>query len=235
MEINRAKFANGDRNELLRLARTIRKSAPTDKNAHPMASQFFDADPSSDRPINTSALLENSAGAENVDHFRWIEALSSAGYAGIALSRPSKTADVRQIGMGGSGWNAPKPSVNSGAKAVLAGKLEKALHALPESARAVLEKAAAPSSATADTNVLVENLKSIVFQLLGVSAESLDPATLKVKLGQAIKSARPDIQRRLQKALGIGSEPDTPNVSLAELIALGAKVENQGSRLHISV
>jgi hypothetical protein len=229
MEINRAKFANGDRNELLRLARTIRKSAPTDKNAHPMASQFFDADPSSGRPINTSALLENSAGAENVDHFRWIEALSSAGYAGIALSRPSKTADVRQIGMGG--WNAPKPSVANGAKA-LDVKMQKALAALPASARAVLEKAAAPSAAS-DTGVLVESLKAIVYQLLGVSAESLDPAALKMKLTQAIKAARPDVQRRLAKALG-RSEPNV-DLDLAALIAAGAKVTKNGSVLNISV
>jgi hypothetical protein len=59
---------------------------------------------------------------------------------------------------------------------------------------------------------------------------------LKVKLTQAIKAARPDVQRRLAKALGVGSQPsNVPEISLADLVALGAKVEKQGSRLLISV
>jgi hypothetical protein len=239
MQINKAALAAGDQGELLKLARSIKASAPRDRNANPMTSQFFDPDPSNVRPLDTSELIENSAGAESVEHFRWVEAVSAAGYSAIAthLDRPSRTASVTQIGLGGtvrSGWTPEKPITVSGSEKVLATKLQKAFARLSPDQRAAFDKGAAPFTA-ADTGVLVESLKAIVYQLLGVSAESLDPAALKVKLAQAIKAAQPAIRTRLTKALGVGIEPDDPNISLAELIALGAKVEKQGSRLHISV
>jgi hypothetical protein len=221
MEINNVRLAAGDSGEMLKLARSIKKSEPRDKNAHPLASQFFDGEPSNVRQLSTQELLESMAGADNIERIKWIDALAAGGYGAIALTRPEVAGDVSEIGLGrvGSGWTAPKPSVTSGAKALLLNRLA---------------NAAQPSAG--DTNVLVESLKAIVFQLLGVSAESLDPATLKVKLTQAIKAARPDVQRRLAKALGVGSQPsNVPEISLADLVALGAKVEKQGSRLLISV
>jgi hypothetical protein len=210
MTINKAAFAAGDKNEMLKLARTIKKSAPTDKNAHPMASQFFDEDPSSVRPIDTSALLENSAGAESVEHFRWVEALAAGGYEAIAthLDRPSRTASVTQIGTGGlarSGWTPPQPVNVSGTEKILAAKLSKAASALPAHSRAALERVGTTESADDHGGLLAETLKAVCIELLGLSVENFDTNTLKTKLASAFKSARPELRKRLFKALAMAA------------------------------
>jgi hypothetical protein len=87
----------------------------------------------------------------------------------------------------------------------------------------------------ADTAILTATVKSIVQQLLGLPIESFDPKTLKAKISTGLK-ARPDLALRLGKALGkAGSQPDTPNVTLADLVAAGATVEKKGGILSISI
>jgi hypothetical protein len=237
MQLDKVKIAASDPSELLKLARSIKASVPTHEN-NPVATQFFDGEPSNIRQLDTNTLVESLAGQTFNEKVREVEDLVFAQrvreQTGLdGMSMPTATADVSQIGRDvrvGAGRSASKEiAVTSGAK-VLDLKMQKAFAALPASARAVLERAAAPSSTDA---ILTATLKSIVHELLGLNAESFDEDTLKNKIAAAVK-LRPDLGKRLTKALGIGSGPDA-NVSLAELVALGAKVEQQGSRLHISV
>jgi hypothetical protein len=236
MEISKIKLAAGDTSERLKLARSIKSSKPRDRNANPLASQFFDADPSNVRPLDTAELVDSLAGSVFNEKVQQVEDLVfqqkvREQYPALgAMSKPSVGGDVCEIGVGAGRSASKEISVTSGAK-MLDIKMQKAFAALPASARAVLERAAAPSST--DAAILTATLKSIVHELLGLNAESFDEDTLKNKIAAPVK-VRPDLGKRLTKALGIGSGPDA-NVSLAELIALGAKVEKQGSRLHISV
>lgn len=222
MEINKARLAAGDRNELLKLARTIKATVPASEN-HPLAAQFFDDEPAGVRQLDTDELVSSLAGEPFNERSREIEAEVFAQRAreqmGVGgMTKPTASADVSRIGIG-SGWTAPKPTITSGAKAERALLLNK------------LAKAANPYAA--DTAILVETLKSIVHQLLGVSVENFDASTLKSKLATALKTARPELSKRLTKALAIAS-PDS-DVSLEELIRLGAKVTKTGNTLNISV
>jgi hypothetical protein len=214
MKLDKAKLASGDTTELLKLARSIKPTTSLSKQEHPLASQFFDDEPSGVRHLSTDVLAESLAGAESIEHFRWVEYAAQAGYAGI--ERPKAAGDVTLIGAG-SGWNAPKPAVASGAKAERALLLHK------------IAKTVNPSSA--DTAILTATLKSIITQLLGVNVESVDPGVLKSKLAATIK-ARPDLGLRLAKALGTAPEMD---VSLDDLVRMGATVEKTANTLHISV
>ncbi|MCU1305226.1 MAG: hypothetical protein JWQ87_5510, partial [Candidatus Sulfotelmatobacter sp.] len=112
MEINKAALAKGDRNEFLKLARSIRPSTTLNKAEHPLAAQFFGDNSTEVRHLDTRQLIESLAGQPYNEKLKWIEAVAAAGYAGIALDRPSKMADVTRIG-GGAGWTAPKPAVAS--------------------------------------------------------------------------------------------------------------------------
>lgn len=210
MTINKAALAAGDRTELLKLARMIRKSAPTDKNAHPMVSQFFDGDPSGVRPLGTEELAQSLAGNQYNDNLDGTQALRDSLHQGdgdlemfgIKFTKP-KTADVSMIGRGPlprSGWTPAQPVTVSSSEKVLAGKLEKAFSRLSPDQRAALNKAAAPSTTPADTGVLVESLKAICFQLLGCSAETFDANTLKAKIAASVR-ANPALKARLTKAL----------------------------------
>ncbi len=112
MEINKARLAAGDRNELLKLARSIRPSIPLNKTEHPLGSQFFDPEPAGVRDLSTDELLSSLAGAPFNERNRQIEAEAFAQQArdqmGVdGLTRPVATADVTRIGAG-SGWNAPE-------------------------------------------------------------------------------------------------------------------------------
>ena len=74
--------------------------------------------------------LSSLAGAPFNERNRQIEAEAFAQQArdqmGVdGLTRPVATADVTRIGAG-SGWNAPKPTIASGAKALLLNRLAKA-------------------------------------------------------------------------------------------------------------
>jgi hypothetical protein len=192
MKIDKARLAAGDRNELLKLARSIRPSTPFSKTTNPIASQFFGDNGTEIRHLPLDQLTENLAGADFNEHIKWIEALSAAGYdERMKLLRPEVAGDVSQIGSGGrSGWTPPQNVTVS----TTAGKVATTVQ---------FKKAAkATEVSAADTGVLVESLKAIVYQLLGVSAETFDPNTLKVKLTQALKAARPDVRTRLAKALG---------------------------------
>jgi hypothetical protein len=189
MEINKARLAAGDRNEFLKLARSIRSTTAVSKTTSPIGSQFFPDDGAALQHLDLDTLVENLAGTEDVERNRWIEMMASAGYdERMKLLRPDKTADVTQIGAARSGWTPPQNVTVS----TTAGKV----------ATTVQFKKAAKATEAADTGVLVESLKAIVYQLLGVSAETFDPNTLKVKLTQALKAARPDVRTRLAKALG---------------------------------
>jgi hypothetical protein len=224
---------------VLKLAKTIRPATATLTKGSPLGSQFFDADPAGVRDLSTPELLSTLAGATFTAKMDEIEALvfaqrveEQSGLTG--MKRPSSTADVSQIGRSvrvGSGWTpSTEISVTSGAKAALAGKLEKAFSRLSPDQRVVLEKAAQPF---ADTGILIESLKSILFELLGAGVENFPPATVKTRLVTALKTARPDQQRRLAKALG-RSEPSV-DLDLDSLVAGGATVTKTGNGLHISV
>jgi hypothetical protein len=184
MKLDKAALAKGDPAALLALARTIKPSRPLSKAENPLASQFFDDEPSGVRQLDTQTLIENLAGGEGVEHDRWVESMAAAGYAGIALNRPKASGDVTELtaynGGGRSGWTPNKDvPIVSGAKAA-SGRLEKAI------ADNKAAKATSPSS-----NILTEQLKSIIFQLLGVSADTYDAPTLKAKLLTALKKAEP--------------------------------------------
>jgi hypothetical protein len=225
MEINRAKLASGDPAEWKRLTKTIRPASALSKQEHPLASQFFGDNGTEVRSLDLDTLLEDLAGQPGVEHDLWVQRMAALGFAGVEMNRPKVAGDVSQIGTGaGSGWTAPKPSIASGAKA-----------ATDKLARALLlnrlVKAANPS--TSDSGVLVETLKSICTQLLGLSVENFNAAELKEKIAATVK-ANPALKARLAKALST-AEPDVPNVTLADLVAMGATVKKDGSRLSISV
>jgi hypothetical protein len=237
MQINKAKLAAGDHGEVLKLVRSIKASEPRDRNANPMTSQFFDPDPSNVRPLSTSELVTSLAGQPFNERVKEIEDLGENQHQGdgtleafgIKFNGPKPAGDVTQIGARPrSGWT-PPVTVASGAKAVLNTKLQKALAALSPSQRAALEKA---DPSTDSDSILTETLKSIVAQLLGASLDNFDASTLKVRIAKAVKS-RPDLGKRLQKALG-RKEPNV-DLDLDALIAAGAKVTKNGSVLHISV
>jgi hypothetical protein len=194
------------------LAKTIRPATAVSKATSPIGSQFFADDPVGVTHLSTDELAGSLAGADFNAHVDWVAALAAQGYSGIALNRPKIAGDVSEIGLGvGSGWTGPKPPVASGAKALLLNRLAKA--------------------ANPDSAVLVETIKSIVTQLLGVSVENVDPVALKAKLGKTIAS-RPDLGLRLAKALG--TVPDV-NLSLDDLVRMGAQITKTGDTLHISV
>jgi len=139
--------------------------------------------------LDTDTLVESLAGAQGVEHDRWVETAAQAGYPGVP--RPTIAGDVTAIGAynggGRSGWTPPRDVTVS----TTAGKVS----------ATVQFKKAAKTTEAADTGVLVESLKAIVYQLLGVSADTFDADTLKTKLTQEIKAARPDVRTRLAKAL----------------------------------
>jgi len=229
MEINKARLAAGNRDELLKLARSIKATVPASE-AHPLASQFFGDNGTEIRHLPLDQLTENLAGAEFNERSREIE---DAAFAQTVrdqdsrlkgMARPTATADVSMIG---SGWTPSKPiSVATGAKAATTtGRLERAL------LNNRLAKAATPNPA--DSAILTATLKSIIHELLGLGVEHFDASTLKTKLVRAIKAAPPALQQRLTKALNV-AQPDS-DVSLEELIRLGAKVTKTGNTLNISV
>lgn len=223
MLINKAKLASGDRNELLRLARSIKPTVTLSKQDHPMASQFFADDPVGVTHLSTDELASSMAGEVYNERIAWIDALASGGYEAIALNRPKAAGDVSQIGTGaGSGWTAPKPSIASGAKAERALLLHK------------IAKATNPSAA--DTATSAATLKSLCAQLLGADVGNFDTSTLKAKLTKTIRS-RPDLGLRLTKALGITKPDSAPDLdlNLEQLIALGATVTKTGGILRISI
>jgi len=195
-----------------KLAKTIRPAKAPLAKGSPLGSQFFPTDGAEIRPLDLDSLTSSLGGEEFNERISWIQALAMGGYDQIALTRPKIAGDVSQIGLGvGSGWTGPKPPVASGAKALLLNRLAKA--------------------ANPDSAVLVETIKSIVTQLLGLGVENVDPGVLKLKLAATIKS-RPDLGVRLAKALGIQT-PDV-DLNLSELLAAGAKVTKEGNVLRIS-
>jgi hypothetical protein len=193
MKLDKAKLASGDRNELLKLARSIKPTTSLNKAEHPLASQFFADDLPVVTHLSTDELAESLAGAESIEHFRWVETMAAAGYSGIALNRPKASGDVTELGAfnGGvrSGWTPPK-NVTVSTKA---GKVATTVQ---------FKKAAkATEVSPADTGILVESLKAIIYQLLGADVSAFDPATLKTRITTALKTARPDVRTRLEKAL----------------------------------
>ena len=194
MQLNKAKLTSGDQTEWLKLARGIRLSRLLNKAEHPVASQFFDSDPSGVRQLDTEALVTSLAGEPFNQRDRQIEdsafqqAVRDQDSRLAGVSKPQLAGDVALIGSGRSGWKGPPiPGTSFDGKAERTQKVA---------------KAANPS--VADSTILVETLKSIVHQLLGVNVESVDPGVLKSKLATTIKS-RPDLGKRLAKTLGIAS------------------------------
>jgi hypothetical protein len=208
-----------DKTEFFRtLAKTIhRAEAPLAKGS-PLGSQFFDTEPSGAKPLDLDNLLSFMGGEVYNQRIAWIDALAAGGYGAIALSRPKVAGDVSEIGLGAgrSGWTPAKDIPIASAKAALLNSINTRL---------------GKAESKAHAGLLVEQLKAICFQLLGIPCENLDADTLKSKLSAAIKTARPDLRKRLQKALG--AVPDV-DLNLAELLAAGAKVTKEGNVLRIS-
>jgi hypothetical protein len=201
MEISKTKLAAGDTSELLKLARSIKASKPRDRNANPLASQFFDPDPSNIRPLSTDDLVSSLAGSVFNEKVQQVEDLVfqqkvREQYPALgSVPKPSVGGDVSEIGVG-AGRSASK-EITVTAKAALAGKLEKAFSRLSPDQRAAFVKA--EPSTTCDS-ILTETLKSIVTQLLGAGLEHFDPATLKIRIAKAVE-ANPVLGKRLTKAL----------------------------------
>jgi hypothetical protein len=244
MQLDKTRFAACDRNEVLKLAKSIRPSTTLSKTEHPLAAHFFQDDANAPRALSTEQLVESLAGNEfnqrvaEIENASFQQSVASAFPVipgmGVVLSRPTRTGDVTHIGTGGmvrSGWTAPPPAVTSGAKALLASKLEKALRALPADQTAVLDRVA-KADTPEHSGLLVEALKSICQQLLGASIENFNPSELKEKIAAAVKAC-PDLGKRLAKALG-RTERET-ELDLDSLVAGGATVSKTGTGLHISV
>jgi len=196
MQMDKLKLAAGDQGEVLKLARTIKASVPTHEN-NPVATQFFDGEPSNIRQLDTNTLVASLAGETFNEKVREVEDLVFAQrvreqYPALgAMSKPSVGGDVTRIGRStavGSGWM-PKAEivVTSGAKAA-GGRLEKTA-----------------KLTTASSNILTEQIKTIVHEILGAAAENFDPSTLASKLTSAIKTTRPELRRRLENAVRLAA------------------------------
>ncbi|MCU1302425.1 MAG: hypothetical protein JWQ87_2709, partial [Candidatus Sulfotelmatobacter sp.] len=140
------------------------------------------------------------------------------GYAGIALDRPSKMADVTRIG-GGAGWTAPKPAVASA----------KALEAALRKNRAAKEITA--TTADADTAVLTALLAEIVKALIGCDPDTLDSATVKTRFTAALKKAGPVVAAHVKE---INDQLEEAKQKAA-FSSSGGKWIQEGSRLSLSI
>jgi hypothetical protein len=221
MTINAKAALNGDRNELLKLARSIQPAKAPLAKGSPLGSQFFDSEPSGMRPLDLATLLNSMAGEDFNQHVEWVEAMAAAGYAGIALNRPSKTADVTRIGAG-PGWTAPKPTIASGTKAA---GLEAALR------KNRVANGTTATTANADTGILTALLKEIVKSLIGVDPDSLDSGTVKTRFTAALKKAGSQVQAQVKT---ITDELEEAKLKAA-FTSTGGKWVRDGSHLRLSV
>lgn len=227
MEINKARLAAGDRNELLKLARSIRPTTTLSKEQHPLASQFFDDEPSGVRNLDTQELIDTLAGAQGVEHDRWVESMAAAGYAGIALNRPKASGDVTELtaynGGGRSGWTPSKDvSIASGGKAA-------GLEAALRKNRAA--KGTTATTANSDTGILTALLKEIVKSLIGIDPDSLDSGTVKTRFTAALKKAGSQVQAQVK---AITDELEEAKMKAA-FTSTGGKWVREGSHLRLAI
>jgi hypothetical protein len=204
---------------VLKLAKAIRPASTLSKAEHPLASQFFpDSNGVEVRQLAMEDLMEVAGGGAEFN--RGVAAM----YPSLGtVPRPQVAGDVSQIGA--------RRSATVGNMAVPSSK---AATVSMQKAR-LLEKIEATVNPGAHTGLLVEQLKAICYQLLGIPCDNLDADALKTKLTQAIKTARPDLQKRLLKALGADDREPDFDMTLEGLAALGAKIEKKGSITHISI
>jgi hypothetical protein len=227
MEISKTKLAAGDTSELLKLARSIKSSKPRDRNANPLASQFFDADPSNVRPLDTAELVDSLAGSVFNEKVQQVEDLVfqqkvREQYPALgSVSKPSVGGDATRIGAG-SGWTPPKEISVVSAKAA---GLDAALR------KNRVAKGLPATTGNADTGVLTALLAEIVKALLGVDPATLDSSTVKTRFTTALKKAGAQVQSQVQSLTDAIEEAKMKS----SFVSAGGKWARDGSRLSLSV